>query len=168
MTEARVAAFAAHAAARDASQAAAQFAARAAGHAAATAHVATHAPHAYAYATKAKTDELQEVIKPIASLISKSEKAQQRLTPGTWQHAMLRENSRALHLAFALMSSRTDGADVPTREDFQAALRAFADMTSRSEKAQAKFAPGTSQHTLQRNRLRAFRAAEALISAKLK
>jgi hypothetical protein len=85
-----------------------------------------------------------------------------------WQHTLLRENLRALHLAFALMSSSADAADVPTREDFQAALRAFADMTTRSEKAQAKFAPGTSQHTLQRNRLRAFRAAEALISAKLR
>ncbi len=53
MTEARVAAFAAHAAARDASHASARFAARAAGHAAATAHVATHAPHAAAYAAKA-------------------------------------------------------------------------------------------------------------------
>ena len=117
---------------------------------------------------KRTTDEFQDAIQPITSLISKSEKAQQKLTPGTWQHTMLQENLRALHIAFALMSRRTDGADVPTREDFQAALRAFADMTSKSEKAQAKFAPGTSQHTLQRNRLRAFRAAETLISAKLK
>lgn len=53
MTEARVAAFAAHAAARDAGHPAARFAARAAGHAAATAHVAAHARHAAAYAVKA-------------------------------------------------------------------------------------------------------------------
>ena len=53
MTEVRVAAFAAHAAARDAGHPAARFAARAAGHAAATAHVAGHARHADAYATKA-------------------------------------------------------------------------------------------------------------------
>lgn len=53
MTEARVAAFAAHAAARDAEHPAACFAARAAGHAAATAHVSGHARHADAYAAKA-------------------------------------------------------------------------------------------------------------------
>ena len=53
MTEARVAAFAAHAAARDATHPAARFAARAAGHAAATAHVAGHARHTDAYAAKA-------------------------------------------------------------------------------------------------------------------
>ena len=53
MTESRVAAFAAHAAARDAEHPAACFAARAAGHAAATAHVSGHARHADAYAAKA-------------------------------------------------------------------------------------------------------------------
>lgn len=52
MTDARKAAFAAHAAARDVTDAAAQFAARAAGHAAATSHVYTHAPHAANYAAK--------------------------------------------------------------------------------------------------------------------
>lgn len=52
-SEARVTAFAAHAAAREADRAEAQAAARAAGHAAATAHVATHASHAAAYAVKA-------------------------------------------------------------------------------------------------------------------
>jgi len=50
MSEVRVAAFAAHAAARNADQAAARAAARAAGHAAATAHVAGHAAHAASYA----------------------------------------------------------------------------------------------------------------------
>jgi hypothetical protein len=52
-SEARAAAFAAHAAARDADQAAARAAARDAGHAAATAHVASHAAHAANYAVTA-------------------------------------------------------------------------------------------------------------------
>ncbi|NBR87871.1 MAG: hypothetical protein EBS84_22315 [Proteobacteria bacterium] len=115
-----------------------------------------------------RTVELQEVIQPIASLISKSEKAQQKLTPGTWQHRMLQDNLRALHIAFDLMSGRSSSAAVLAQTDLQAALDAFADMTKRGEKAQAKFTPGTSQHSLQRNRLRAFRMAEALISANLK
>ncbi len=55
MTEARTAAFAAHAAARDAGDSAARAAARAAGHAAATAHVAGHARHAATYAVTAVT-----------------------------------------------------------------------------------------------------------------
>ena len=53
VSEARTAAFAAHAAARDADNPAARAAARAAGHAAATAHVAGHARRAADYAVKA-------------------------------------------------------------------------------------------------------------------
>ena len=53
LSEARTAAFAAHAAARDTNQDAACAAGRAAGHAAATAHVAGHAVHASTYAAKA-------------------------------------------------------------------------------------------------------------------
>jgi hypothetical protein len=40
-------------------------------------------------------DELQEALRPIASLISKSGKAQQKVPPGTWQHRML-DNLKAL------------------------------------------------------------------------
>lgn len=58
--------------------------------------------------SKRAPDDRQAVIRPIASLISKSEKAQQKLTPGTWQHTMLRENLRALHLAFGWLSGQVD------------------------------------------------------------
>lgn len=54
MSEARTAAFAAHAAARDTEDIAACAAARATGHAAATAHVAGHAVHAATYAAQAE------------------------------------------------------------------------------------------------------------------
>ncbi|MEP7453307.1 putative immunity protein [Phyllobacterium sp. SB3] len=57
MAQARKAAFASHEAARDAREPEAVAAARSAGHAAATAHVATHAPHAAAYALKAVARE---------------------------------------------------------------------------------------------------------------
>lgn len=53
MSDARKAAFASHAAAREVEEAEAKAVARSAGHAAATTHVATHAPHASAYAIKA-------------------------------------------------------------------------------------------------------------------
>ena len=60
MTEARIAAFAAHAAAREAGHPAARFAARAAGQAAATAHVSGHARHADAYAAKAVAAAIED------------------------------------------------------------------------------------------------------------
>ena len=63
MAGARMAAFAAHAAARQAHEmdlTRAEAAARAAGHAAATAHVIGHAPHAATYAVKAVLDPVSE------------------------------------------------------------------------------------------------------------
>ena len=101
----------------------------------------------------------------IASLISKSEKAQQKLAAGTWQHTMLRNNLKALHLTSALMIKEADDPDSFTEDELNAALGALASMIDRTEKAQAKFAPGTSHHTLQRNRLEALRLAEALTKA---
>lgn len=109
-------------------------------------------------------DDLQEARRPLASLISKSEKAQQKLAPGTWQHTMLRDNLEALHIASALMNEET-GTFRP--DELHEALGAFSSMIGRTENAQTMFAPGTSQHTLQRNRLKALRIAEALITAEL-
>ena len=81
MSDARAAAFAAHAAARDADDAAARAAARAAGHAAATAHVAAHARHAATYAVTAATDAADPTA---AAAVTAAERE--------WQHQRLPEH----------------------------------------------------------------------------
>lgn len=48
--------------------------------------------------------DLESAIAPIASLISKSEKAQAKLKQGTWQHRMLRNNLKALYVASPLIT----------------------------------------------------------------
>lgn len=106
--------------------------------------------------------ELQEALAPIASLISKSEKAQQKLTPGTWQHTMLLNNLKALHHAFALMNKGVTDTDF-AQNDRQESLNALSSMIGKTEKARAKCLPGTSQHTLLQNRLKALHIAEMLI-----
>ena len=111
------------------------------------------------------TAELQKARGPIASLIGKSEKALQKLAPETWQHRMLQENLAALRSASALMERNSHEAGAFTRQVLQAALVALASMISRNEKAQRQFTPGSSQHTLQRNRLEALRLAEAVVAA---
>jgi len=113
------------------------------------------------------TDELQKARRTIGSLISKSEKAQQKLASGTWQHTMLRDNLKALHIAAALMNKGTNDTDNFTRDDLQYALRAFAAMMSKTDKAQSRFSPGTSQYTLLRNRLKALRIAETLTNVEM-
>lgn len=109
-------------------------------------------------------DDLQEALRPMASLISKSEKALRKLTPGTWQHTMLQDNLKALHCASALMNKDDSDINNFTQDDSQEALRAFASMINKTEKAQVKFSPGTSQHTLLRNRLKALRIASSFIT----
>lgn len=94
--------------------------------------------------------ELREAHRPIGSLISKSEKAQQKLAPGTWQHTMLQNNLRALHIASALMTKEASDGSHFEREALQNALGALASMVDRAEKAQAGFVPGTSHHALQK------------------
>ncbi len=51
--------------------------------------------------------------------------------------------------------------------DLEAALTSLSDMIDRSQKAQEKFRPGSSQHSLQRNRIHALSVASRLIAAEL-
>ena len=80
---------------------------------------------------------------------------------------MLQGNLKALYYAFALMNEDINNTDNFTLGDIEEALRAFASMIGKTEKAQAKFSPGTSQHTLLQNRLKALHIAEALIKIEL-
>jgi hypothetical protein len=55
-------------------------------------------------ADKLTKEDLEKALAPIASLISKSEKAQGKLTQGTWQHTMLKGNLKALYIASPLLT----------------------------------------------------------------
>ena len=50
-----------------------------------------------------------------------------------------------------------------TNEDMNEALRLILSMINRSEKAQGKFSQGSSQHTLQKNRINALKISFSLI-----
>ncbi|WP_077610842.1 hypothetical protein [Clostridium sp. Marseille-P2415] len=49
-------------------------------------------------------EDLEKAFAPIASLISKSEKAQKKLVQGTWQHTMLGNNIKSLYIASPLLT----------------------------------------------------------------
>jgi hypothetical protein len=49
-------------------------------------------------------EELVKALPPTASLISKSEKARNKLAQDTWQHTMLTNNLKALYLASQLLT----------------------------------------------------------------
>ena len=96
-----------------------------------------------------------DLLEPLASLMRKTEKAQQKLAAGTWQHDMLSENLKALRLAEQCLNGDAEGSADASPSDRLAAQRAFAEMIGKTEQAQTKFAFGSSQHTLLENRRRA-------------
>lgn len=112
-------------------------------------------------------EEVCEALHPIASLISKSEKAQLKLAPSTWQYTMLRDNIAALRVASALLGDVADDPHGPDRDDLQQAIHTLDSMIARVEEASYKFSPGTSHHSLQRNRLKALRIARSALTAEL-
>jgi hypothetical protein len=65
------------------------------------------------------------------------------------------------------MGGAADAAREFTPDDLRQALGALASMIGRTEGAISKFSPGTSQHTLLRNRLKALRMAESLTRTRL-
>ena len=116
---------------------------------------------------KSLADELHGVPLPIVSLINKSEKAQKKLPPGTWQHTMLQNNIDALKIASALIAKNTGATNKLARRDLKEALDALTAMIDKEEKARSKFSRGTPQHTLQENRLKALRIAEAFTKVEM-
>lgn len=108
-------------------------------------------------------EELALARPPILSLIRKSEKARQKLNPGSWQYRRLTDNLKALHIGMELMSGENGDASFLSPESSKAALCAIGDMIARTQTAQLKFAPGTAQHSLLQNRLFALRVAEDLL-----
>lgn len=47
---------------------------------------------------------MEEALRAIASMIDRSEKAQQKLAQGTWQYKMLKDNLKALYIASPLLT----------------------------------------------------------------
>ena len=109
-------------------------------------------------------EDMLAVLRPIESLLHKSEKALEKLAEGTWQHAMLRDNVRAMRLSCTLLTGGVGAAEAFDRAELAHAQGALFDMLRRSEQAQRKFAEGTAQFTLQRNRIHALCVAESLVA----
>lgn len=111
-------------------------------------------------------DDLQEALRPLASLLGKCERAQQKVGVGTWQQAMLGAHVRALGLAVSLIKPDGQRGDFE-REALREALGAFGEMIRKTEKALVLFSPGISQFSLLRNRLDALRVGERLMMGEL-
>jgi hypothetical protein len=116
-------------------------------------------------------EDLDKAISTIASMISRSEKAQKKLKEGTPQASLTRNRIKALNLASSLITKELDGdyiIDNLTKEDLEKALPPVTSTIGKCEKVQEKLKEGTPHATLTRNMLKALYISSSLITKELK
>ena len=114
--------------------------------------------------------EMEEALRAIASMIERSEKAQEKFAQGTSQYTLQKNRIKALYVASSLITNELAQSDVTdkfTKEDLEKALAPIASLISKSEKAWKKLTPGTWQHTMLRDNLKALYIASPLLTKAL-
>ena len=115
--------------------------------------------------------DMEEALRAIASMINRTEKAQEKFAQGTSQHTLQMNRLKALHIASSLIAKGLTGNDVMecyTEEDLKNALAPITSLISKSEKARVKLAQGTWQHTMLSNNLKALHIALPMLTKALR
>ena len=108
-------------------------------------------------------EELEEALQIISSIISRCEKAQSKFVEGTSQHTLLKNRIKALYISkFLIMGENL--TDKYIKEELIEALRPVSSIISKCEKAQQKFAEGSSYHTRFKNMIKAMDISKSLIT----
>jgi hypothetical protein len=107
------------------------------------------------------SEELREAHRAILSLRNKSEKASGKLKEGSWQKKQMDSYVKAADTALQLING--DTAMTFECEALNEANKSLGDALRRAEEVIGKFAAGSSQHTLQKNRIAALKIALRLI-----
>lgn len=109
--------------------------------------------------TESKIDpELSTLIPPLVSLCSKSEKAQKKCKPGTWQYTRLQNYVKVLSYVLVLMHQENP-PERPSLAAYQDMAQSLASLCNKTEKALHKATADTASHTLLWNRLQALQTA---------
>lgn len=114
--------------------------------------------------------DMEEALRAIASMIDRSEKAQEKFAQGISQHTLQRNRIKALYIASSLIKKELAGQDISdqyTKEDLEKALAPIASLISKSEKARQKLAQGTWQDTMLKDNLKALYIASPLLTKAL-
>lgn len=107
--------------------------------------------------------ELEEALRVVSSTISKCEKMQLKFVEGTSHHTLLKNRIKAMYISQSLITDE-DVRDKYTKEELIEALRPVSSVISKCEKAQLKFAEGTSHHTRFKNIIEAMYISKSLIT----
>ncbi len=90
-------------------------------------------------------EELIEALRVVSSTISKCEKIQPKFAEGTSQHTLLKNRIKAMYISKSLIADE-NVMDKYTKEELVEALRPVSSVINKCEKAQLKFAEGTSYY----------------------
>jgi len=114
-------------------------------------------------------EELEKAIPTIASMISRSEKVQNKFKEGTPQATLTRNRLKALYISSSLITRELGDSltDKFSKEDLEKALPPITSTISKCEKAQTKLKEGTPQLSLTRNMIKALYISLSLITKEL-
>lgn len=112
---------------------------------------------------KQPTQNEDEALKVIQSIIVRCQAAQVKFLPGTAQHSLLRNRLEAMYIAKALMEQGT--APGYSKQQLLQALRPIGSSIGKCQKAQEKYAPDTTQYRRYVPMLAALHRAKDLIAA---
>ena len=112
---------------------------------------------------KYTTEELEEALQIISSVISRCEKMQPKFTEGTSWHTLLKNRIKAMYISKALIADENIMGKY-TKDELEEALRPVSSIISKCEKAQLKFAEGTPHHTRFKNMIKAMYLSKSLIA----
>ncbi|AFM42399.1 hypothetical protein Desaci_3514 [Desulfosporosinus acidiphilus SJ4] len=108
-------------------------------------------------------EELAEASRVVSSTISQCEKIQPKFAEGTSQHGLLKNRIKAMYISKSLIADESS-MNKYSKEELIEAVRPVSSIISKCEKAQLKFAEGTSHHTRFRNILKAMYISKSLIT----
>jgi CxxC motif-containing protein len=111
-------------------------------------------------------EELEEALQIVSSTITRCEKAQPKFVEGTSQHTLLKNRIKALCISKLLITHKNI-MEKYTKDEVVEALRAVSSIISKCEKAQHKFAAGTSHHTRCKKMIKAMQISKTLITGEI-
>ncbi|MGO0904850.1 hypothetical protein ACTPC6_03665 [Clostridioides difficile] len=104
-----------------------------------------------------------ETLRVVSSVISRCEKAQLKFMEGTSQHSLLKNRIKAMYISKSLITNENI-IDKYTKEELIEALRPVSSSINKCEKAQSKFAEGTTNYKRFRNIIKAMYISKSLIT----
>lgn len=107
-------------------------------------------------------EEVLDALKVVTFTINNCEKIQPKFAEGTSQHSLLKNRIKAMYISKSLLLDESI-SDKYTKEELIEALTPVSSIISKCEKAQLKFAEGTTHYNRFNNLIKAMYISKYLI-----